>query len=175
MAGCSGCGSYNSLVSMDEEVSESWSNVENVYQRRADLIPSLVETVKGASEFEKEQMDSMKELQVLLDGAKSGGSGSGDFFNTQSKIGDILNNVFTSNRVQGTESAAESFRDLQVQIEGANNRISTERRRYNEKVTDYNQKIRRFPTSIVAMITGFDEREVFEASEGAKEAPKVNL
>lgn len=177
MAGCSGCNSYNDIVGMDESVDQAWSNVENVYQRRADLIPGLVETVKGATQFENDQLDSISELQDLMNGSKSltGSDNSNSFLDQQNKIGDVLKNVFANNAVQGSESASESFRDLQVQIEGANNRISTERRRYNEVVTAYNKRIRKFPANIVAAISGFGERSTFEASEGAQNAPEVNL
>jgi LemA protein len=164
-------GSYNSLVSLDEDVNTQWANVESKLQRRYDLIPNLVESVKGAMSQEKEVFTAIADARSRLAGA-----------------GTTTEKVEASNELEGALSrllvVVENYPELKSnqnvtglmdELSGTENRISTERDRYNETVRKYNRKIRSFPSNILAGMFGFDERPYFEATEGAETAPQVNF
>ena len=172
-------GIYNRLVGLDEGVSTAWSQVENVYQRRADLIPNLVATVKGAKEFEQETLTQVVEArakvgQVSFDEAPDA-ENLAKFEAAQSQLSSALSRLLVVVERYPELKATEAFRDLQAQLEGTENRISVERRRFNDATLSYNKTRRRFPTVLVANIMGFDDKPYFEATEGADEPPKVEF
>lgn len=183
LGGCAACGSYNGLVQSDEGVKTAWANVQNVYQRRADLIPNLVSTVKGAANFEKETLQAVIDARSkatsttvkvdaddLNDPAKVKA-----FQDAQNSLGGALNRLLSVAEAYPQLQATQAFRDLTTQLEGTENRISTERNRYNEVVNDYNVKVRSLPTSLFAGFMGFKARTPFEADRGAERAPKVQF
>ncbi len=173
-------GTYNGMVEQDESVSKAWAQVENVYQRRADLIPNLVNTVKGYAKHESETLQGVVEarakatqMSVDLDdlseeNIKKYQAAQGDF---QKAIGRLL--MLTENYPD--LKANENFRDLQAQLEGTENRITVERQKFNETAKVYNTNIRKFPNNIFAGIFGFEKKGYFEAQEGAEKAPEVNF
>jgi LemA protein len=180
-AGCAGCGSYNTLVSMDEGVENAWGNVQTQYQRRADLIPNLVNTVKGAAEFEQGTLESVTNARAratqinlsvedLNDPAKLR-----EFQEAQSELGRALGRLLAVSENYPQLRATEAFRDLQVQLEGTENRINTARRDFNNAVQDYNTSVRQFPTNVIAGVFGFSRKSPFEAEEGAQDAPTVQF
>jgi LemA protein len=180
-AGCAGCGSYNTLVSMDEGVENAWGNVQTQYQRRADLIPNLVNTVKGAAEFEQGTLESVTNARAratqinlsvedLNDPAKLR-----EFQEAQSELGRALGRLLAVSENYPQLRATEAFRDLQVQLEGTENRINTARRDFNNAVQDYNTSVRQFPTNVIAGAFGFSRKSPFEAEEGAQDAPTVQF
>lgn len=180
-AGCAGCGSYNSLVSLDEGVENAWGNVQTQYQRRADLIPNLVNTVKGAANFEQSTLESVTNARAratqinlsvddLNDPAKLQ-----QFQDAQAELGRSLGRLLAVSENYPELRATEAFRDLQVQLEGTENRINTARRDYNESVQGYNTTVRRFPTNMLAGVFGFDRKSPFEADAGAQDAPTVQF
>jgi len=174
-----GAGSYNKLVSLDEGVSSAWSQVENVYQRRADLIPNLVATVQGASEFERETLDSVIEArskvgQVNLQGPPTPEQ-MAQFEQAQGSLSSALSRLLVGVERYPELKATQAYRDLQVQLEGTENRIAVERRRFNEVAQSYNTARRRFPTNLFAGIFGFGDRPYFKSDPGADEAPKVEF
>lgn len=176
--GYSGCSAYNSLVSIDESVNQAWSDLESQYQRRADLIPNLVNTVRGATEFERETLEAVVQaranatsIQVSADDPQAINS----FMAAQQQLGGALGRLLAVAENYPDLRATESFRDLQVQLEGTENRINQARRDYNAAVTSYNRQVRRFPTSIFAGVFGFERKQAFEAQEGAQHAPVVNF
>lgn len=180
-AGCTGFTSYNQLVQQQEQVNQAWGNVQSAYQRRADLIPNLVSTVQGASEFEQETLQAVIEARAQ---ATSINIDAGDlddpqaiqqFLGAQQQVGGALGKLFAVAEQYPQLQSVQAFRDLQVQLEGTENRINTARNRYNEAVTQYNTEVRQFPTAIVARITGFDTRTTFEADAGASEVPEVDF
>lgn len=173
-------GGYNGMVEQEETVSKAWSQVENVYQRRADLIPNLVNTVKGYAAHEKETLQGVVEarakatqMSVNLDdlsaeNIKKYQAAQGDL---QQAIGRLL--MLTENYPD--LKANENFRDLQAQLEGTENRITVERQKFNEAAKEYNTNIRKFPNNILAGIFGFEKKGYFEAQEGAEKAPEVKF
>lgn len=173
-------GTYNGMVEQDENVSKAWAQVENVYQRRADLIPNLVNTVKGYAKHESETLQGVVEarakatqMSVDLDdlseeNIKKYQAAQGDF---QQAIGRLL--MLTENYPD--LKANENFRDLQAQLEGTENRITVERQKFNETAKVYNTNIRKFPNNIFAGIFGFEKKGYFEAQEGTEKAPEVNF
>ena len=180
-AGCAGCGTYNSLVNQDEAVEQSWADVETQYQRRADLIPNLVNTVRGAADFEQETLESVTEARAR---ATSINVSAEDLNNpeairqyqqAQSALSQSLGRLLAVAENYPELRATEAFRDLQAQLEGTENRINTARTRYNESVRQYNTSVRRFPAAIFAGVFGFDTRTPFEAEAGAEEAPTVDF
>ena len=180
-AGCAGCGTYNSLVSQDEAVEQSWADVETQYQRRADLIPNLVNTVRGAADFEQETLESVTEARAR---ATSINVSAEDLNNpeairqyqeAQSALSQSLGRLLAVAENYPELRATEAFRDLQAQLEGTENRINTARTRYNESVRQYNTSVRQFPAAIFAGVFGFDTRTPFEAEAGAEEAPTVDF
>ncbi len=176
-----GVGVYNDLVSLDEGVSQAWSQVENQYQRRADLIPNLVNTVKGVANFEKETYTAVAEARSKVTQIKmtpemlSDPNALKKFQAAQDNLGSALSRLLVTVERYPQLKANENFLQLQAQLEGTENRISVERRRFNQIVQQYNMKIRRFPGSIIANFAGFREKQYFKAVKGAETAPKVQF
>ena len=172
--------SYNSLVSQEESVSTAWSNVENQYQRRADLIPNLVNTVKGYAAHEKETLDAVvsarskaTQAQISIDDLTPEKLQA--YQRAQGEIGVALGRLLAITENYPDLKANENFQALQAQLEGTENRISVERRKFNETAKAYNTNIRRFPKNIIAGLFGFEKRPYFEASEGTETAPEVKF
>jgi LemA protein len=175
-----GAGSYNRLVGLDENVDSAWSQVENVYQRRSDLIPNLVETVKGAAQFERDTFTAVTEArskagQVTMTGAPDSAEQLRQFEQAQDQLSSALSRLLVVVERYPELRATEAFRELQSQLEGTENRISVERMRFNEAAREYNTARRRFPTVIIAPIMGFDEKPYFDAEEGADQPPPVEF
>lgn len=172
--------SYNSLVSQEESVSTAWSNVENQYQRRADLIPNLVNTVKGYAAHEKETLDAVisaraKATQQTIDIDNLTPEKLQEYQKAQGEIGVALGKLLAITENYPDLKANENFQTLQAQLEGTENRISVERRKFNETAKAYNTNIRRFPKNIIAGLFGFEKRPYFEAAEGSETAPEVKF
>ena len=177
----SGCG-YNKMVTLDENVSAAWAQVENVYQRRMDLIPNLVETVKGYASHEQETLTALTEAR-----SRAGGVMNVDedllndpeafarFQQAQDSLGSALQRLLVVTENYPDLKANQNFLALQDQLEGTENRIAVERMRFNEAVQAYNTTIRRFPQSIIANMTGFEKKPYFESSAGAENAPEVKF
>jgi LemA protein len=181
-AGCTGCGTYNNLVTEDERVEEAWGNVETAYQRRADLIPNLVATVQGAADFEQETLTAVTEARTRAASIELSGDDLNNpgqvqqFLEAQNELAAATGSLINLVREDYPElGATEAFRDLQVQLEGTENRINTARRDYNEVVRSYNTQVRSFPTNVLAGLFGFDRRTPFEAEAGAEDAPDVSF
>jgi LemA protein len=162
---------YNSLVNQSETVDASWAQVQNVLQRRADLIPNLVETVKGYASHEKEIFESVANARSKLIGAKGPAQASKANGELDSAISRLL---MISERYPDLK-ANQNFTQLQDELAGTENRIAVERKRYNDAVRDYNQSIRRFPNSLFAGMFGFHAKEYFQAEASAKVVPKVKF
>ena len=172
--------SYNGMVKMDEEVSSAWSNVENQYQRRADLIPNLVNVVKGYASHEKETFEAVvsarsKATQVTVDPENLTPEKLQEYQKAQGELGATLGRLLAITESYPELKANENFKELQAQLEGTENRISVERRNFNEIARNYNSSIRSFPRSIIAGMFGFETRPYFEAEEGANKAPEVKF
>jgi LemA protein len=170
IVGYSAC-KYNSMVNAEEEVEGAWAQVENTLQRRADLIPNLVETVKGFAAQEREVFSDVAEARSRLLGAQGPEAKAAANDGLSSALGRLL---MISERYPELRSN-QNFLQLQDELAGTENRIAVERKRYNDAVRGYNQAIRRFPGSIFAGMFGFDKKQYFEAEAGAKEVPKVNF
>jgi LemA protein len=171
---------YNKMVVEDENVQAAWSQVENVYQRRADLIPNLVSTVKGYAAHESETLEGVvtaraKATQVTVDPSDLTPEALAQFNAAQDELSAALGRLLMIQESYPDLKANQNFMELQKQLEGTENRISTERRKYNEEVRGYNAKIRRFPTNILAGMFGFEKSVMFEAEEGAEVAPVVEF
>ncbi len=167
-----GVGSYNSLVAQDEKVNAAWSQVETVLQRRYDLIPNLVATVKGYATHEKELLENITKLRSQWGNAKKVDDKAQAASELESAVGRLL--VVAENYPD--LKANQNFRDLQIELAGTENRISVERQRYNESLREYNASVRGFPNNLIAGFTGFHPRTgYFEAASVAKEAPKVDF
>ena len=172
--------SYNSMVSQDEAVGTAWSNVENQYQRRADLIPNLVNTVKGYAAHEKETFDAVvsaraKATQTTVSIDDLTPEKMAAYQRAQGEIGSALSRLLAVTENYPELKANENFQTLQAQLEGTENRISVERRKFNEVAKAYNTSILRFPRNILAGMFGFEKRPYFEAQEGAEKAPEVKF
>jgi LemA protein len=166
------CGAtYNRLVRSEENVDGAWSQVENVLQRRADLIPNLVETVKGYAAHEREIFTEVANARARLLAARDPAEAEAGQRRLDSALGRLL---AIAERYPDLK-ANQNFIRLQDELAGTENRISVERRRYNETVRDYNTRIRRFPTNVVAQVTGFDRKDYFEAAPGARTVPDVRF
>ena len=175
-----GVSAYNGLVKMDESVNTAWSNVENQYQRRADLIPNLVNTVKGYAAHEKETLEAVmaarsKATQMTIDADNLTPEKLQEYQKAQGEIGSALGRLLAITEAYPDLKANENFKELQAQLEGTENRISVERRNFNEVARTYNTSIRTFPKTIIAGMFGFDKRPYFEAEEGANKAPEVKF
>lgn len=176
----SGCNNYNAFVEIDEDVENAWSKVQSAYQRRADLIPNLVNTVKGVADFEKSTLTAVQEARskatsMNVDASNLNPKQIKQFQQAQSGLSQSLGRLLMVSERYPQLQANQSFRELQVQLEGTENRIKVARDRYNDVVTKYNKKTRRFPGTIYASMFGFDERGQFEAEASAQNAPEVNF
>lgn len=171
----------NGLVDKEEAVEGAWAQVENQYQRRADLVPNLVNTVKGAANFEQETLTSVIEARSKATSVNISASDLNDpakfqqFQQAQGELSGALSRLLVSVERYPELKANANFRDLQSQLEGTENRIATERKRYNDTAQNYNSSIRKFPASIFASIGGFDRKAYFEADQGAENAPTVDF
>ena len=175
-----GVSAYNGLVKMDESVSTAWSNVENQYQRRADLIPNLVNTVKGYAAHEKETFQAVTEArskatQMSINADELTPEKMLEYQKAQGEVGAALSRLLAITEAYPDLKANENFKELQAQLEGTENRISVERNKFNEVARSYNTAIRTVPKTIIAGMCGFDKRPYFEAEEGADKAPKVEF
>ena len=171
---------YNGLVTKQESVESAWSQVENVYQRRADLVPNLVATVKGYAAHEKETLEGVvnarsKATQMSIDPTKLDEESLKKFQSTQGELGNAIGRLLMITENYPDLKANENFKELQAQLEGTENRITVERQKFNESAKEYNTQIRHFPANIIAGMFGFDRKPYFEAKEGADEAPKVEF
>ena len=171
---------YNGLVKADEAVSTAWSNVENQYQRRADLIPNLVNTVKGYAAHEKETLDAViaaraRATQVTVDAGNMTPEMLQEYQKNQSEVGAALGRLLAVAEAYPDLKANTNFLELQAQLEGTENRISVERRNFNEVAKSYNTSIRTFPRNILAGMFSFEKRPYFEAQEGVESAPVVQF
>ena len=171
---------YNSLVSSEESVDTAWSQVENVYQRRADLIPNLVNTVKGYAAHEKETLEGVvsaraKATQMTIDPTNLTPESIEKFQAAQGELGSALGKLLAITENYPDLKANENFKELQAQLEGTENRIAVERKKFNETAQVYNTSIRKFPRSIVASMFGFERKPYFKAQEGAEQAPTVQF
>lgn len=171
----------NSLVEKEESVNQAWAQVENQYQRRADLVPNLVNTVQGAANFEQETLTDVIEARsratsINVDPSQlSDESTLRQFEQVQGQLGSALSRLLVSVERYPELTATQNFRDLQNQLEGTENRIATERMRFNQTAQEYNTSLRRFPTSVFAGLLGFERKYYFEAEEGAESAPEVSF
>lgn len=175
-----GITAYNSLVSQEEKVGNAWSNVENQYQRRSDLIPNLVNTVKGYASHEKETFQAVvearsKATQTTISIDELTPEKMAAYQRAQGEVGSALSRLLAISENYPELKASENFQTLQAQLEGTENRISVERRNFNEAARTYNTAIRRFPKNIFAGMFGFEKRPYFEAEEGAEKAPEVKF
>jgi len=171
---------YNKMVSMNEGVSAQWSQVENVYQRRSDLIPNLVNTVKGYATHERETLEGViearaKATQVTIDPSKLDAASIKNFQETQGGLSSALGRLMVVMEQYPNLKADQNFRDLQAQLEGTENRIAVERGRFNEAAQNFNIYIRKFPQVLFAGMFGFEKKAYFEAEKGANKAPVVNF
>ncbi len=180
LASFSGCG-YNSLVEQDEKVNQAWAQVENQYQRRADLIPNLVKTVQGYADFEKSVLTEVTEMRSKVGQIKLSTDDLSDeekfkqFSDAQDKLSGALSRLLVVAENYPQLKANENFLQLQSQLEGTENRISVERKKFNEAVQEYNTSVRKFPTLITAKIMGFKEKQYFKSAPGTDKAPDVNF
>lgn len=171
----------NSLVEKEEAVNSAWAQVENQYQRRADLIPNLVNTVRGAADFEQETLTQVIEARSQATSVTIDASDLNDpqkfqqFQQAQSQLSGALSRLLVTVERYPELQANQNFRDLQAQLEGTENRISTERMRFNNTAQEFNTSIRKFPSSLFAAILGFDSKTYFQAENGAQEAPEVDF
>jgi LemA protein len=176
-----GVSGYNSLVKLSEGVDQSWSQVENVYQRRSDLIPNLVETVKGASNFEQETLTQVIEARARATQVQVTPDMLNDpqalerFDQAQQQLGSALSRLLVTVERYPELKANANYLALQDELAGTENRIAVERRRFTESVQQYNVAVRRFPMNLFAGMFGFEKKVYFEASEGAETAPQVDF
>ena len=172
-------GMYNSMVRTDETVSQAWAQVENVYQRRADLVPNLVATVKGYAEHESSTLEAVVEARAKATQATVDPSTLSEEelarFMSQNELGTAIGRLLVSVERYPDLKANQNFLELQAQLEGTENRITVERQKFNEAARNYNVTIRRFPNNIFAGMFGFEKKGYFEASEGAEQAPVVSF
>ncbi len=171
---------YNGFISLEEGVTGQWANVENVYQRRADLIPNLVATVKGYAEHEQETLTGViearaKATSVTVDPTNMTPQSMAAFQQAQDGLSSALSRLMVTVERYPDLKANQNFMDLQHQLESTENRIAVERRKFNEITRGYNTTIRRFPASMIAGITGFEKKTYFEAAAGSDTAPVVEF
>jgi LemA protein len=175
--------SYNKLVALDQSVTSQWAQVENVYQRRADLVPHLVETVKGAAAFERETLAAVTEARAQAGKTTIGKDALGDpaaferFQKAQGELSNALSRLLVVSERYPELRATQNFRDLQAQLEGTENRITVERQRFNDASRAFNTKRNSFPTVMVAGLFGgrFKEKPYFQAQAGSETAPRVKF
>jgi len=171
---------YNTMVSMDESVQTAWSQVENVYQRRSDLIPNLVATVKGYAEHESRTLTDViearaKATQMVVDPSELDPEDIAGFQKAQSELSGAIGRLLVSVEQYPDLKANTNFLELQAQLEGTENRIAVERKKFNEVAREYNTKIRRFPAALIAGMFDFEKKGYFTAEEGAEKAPAVSF
>ena len=171
---------YNSMVTKEEGVTSAWAQVENVYQRRADLIPNLVATVKGYASHERETLEGVinaraKATQTTIDPTNLTEESLKQFQAAQGELGSALQRLMVVVERYPDLKANQSFLELQAQLEGSENRITVERQKFNETAREYNTYIRQFPKNILSSMFGFERKAYFEAVEGAETAPKVEF
>ncbi|HCB51274.1 TPA: LemA family protein [Patescibacteria group bacterium] len=175
-----GCSSYNGLVNKEETVNAAWAQVQNVYQRRADLIPNLVSTVQGYADFEKGTLTAVidaraKATSVNIDMSKATPEQFQEFESAQDGLKSSLARLMVVVEQYPDLKANQNFLELQAQLEGTENRITVERMKFNEVTKAYNKSLRSFPTVMFAKMFGFEKRPYFEATEGAQKAPEVKF
>ena len=178
--GLYGINTYNRFVTGEESVKSAWSQVENVYQRRSDLIPNLVSTVKGYAKHESNTLKAVIEARanasrMTVDPSKLSKEQIAQFQSAQSELSNAIGRLLVTVEQYPDLKANQNFLDLQAQLEGTENRITVERNKFNETVKAYNTSIKRFPGNIIASIFRFEEKGYFQASEEAKTAPKVEF
>ena len=172
--------SYNGLVKAETEIDSVWANVESSYQRRADLIPNLVNTVKGQANFEQQTLTNViearaKATQTKIDPSNLTEEQLNEFQQNQNQVGSALSRLLVSVEQYPQLKAHEGFMNLQSQLEGTENRINVARNKFNEAARIYNEKVRQFPTKLAAMIFGFKAKPYFKSAAGAENAPTVNF
>lgn len=181
VVGCGATSTYNSLVQSDEQVRQAWADLQTAYQRRADLIPNLVETVKGAADFEKGTLQAVTEARAKATSIQVSAEDLDNpqrlqqFQQAQSALGKSLGRLLAVSENYPKLQATQAFSDLQAQLEGTENRITVARRDYNDAVRRYNTKVRSFPTLLFASFMGFQPKTPFEAETGADQAPDVSF
>ena len=173
-------GGYNNMVQKEEQTTSAWAQVENVYQRRADLIPNLVNTVKGYADFEQETLTKViearaKATSITVDPKNLTPEKLQEFQAAQGELSNALGRLLVSVERYPDLKANQNFLDLQSQLEGTENRIAVERQKFNTVVQDYNTYLRRFPQNMLAGMYGFERKGYFEAKEGADEVPQVQF
>ncbi|MEY3350241.1 MAG: hypothetical protein RIQ50_352 [Bacteroidota bacterium] len=179
LGGC-GCSGYNNLVQKDQNVKSKWANVESDYQRRADLIPNLVNTVKGAANFEQETITQViearaKATQTTVNAADLSPEKIAQFQKAQGELSGAIGRLLVSVERYPELKATEAFRDLQAQLEGTENRIKVSRNDFNGAVQDYNTSVKKFPMVLFAGLFGFSEKGYFTAEAGSEKAPTVDF
>jgi LemA protein len=182
VVGISMAGTYNRLVTLGQETDKQWSQVENQYQRRADLIPNLVATVQGAAQFEKSTLEAVVEARASVGRAQINPTTAptdpaqlAQYEQAQAALGAALQRLLVVVERYPELKANANFRDLQAQLEGTENRIAVARMDYNKAAQDYNTARLRFPTNLIAGMLGFKEKAYFKATAGAERAPNVNF
>lgn len=173
-------GVYNGLVAAQEQVESSWAQVENQYQRRADLVPNLVATVKGYASHEQETLENVmaaraRATQITIDPANATPEQLAAFQAAQGELSQALGRLLAVAENYPDLKANENFRDLQAQLEGTENRITVARQLFNDEAKNYNTYLRRFPNNLIASAFGFEKKPYFEAEETAHTAPKVEF
>lgn len=173
-------GVYNTLQEMDEDVAGKWAQVENVYQRRSDLIPNLVNTVKGYADFEQETLTGViearsKATSINIDPSNLSPAAISQFQSAQDGLGSALSRLLVTIERYPDLKANQNFLELQSQLEGTENRIAVERKRFNDAVQTLNAKIRKIPASMIAPMAGVERKGYFEAEEGAEKVPEVKF
>lgn len=179
LGGC-GCGGYNKMVNLDENVKTKWNNVQSDYQRRADLIPNLVSTVKGAANFEQTTLTNVIEARAKATSVNVNADDLSpekiqQFQQAQSQLGGALSRLLVVAEQYPTLQATQNFKDLQTQLEGTENRIKVSRNDFNSSVQEYNSVVRRFPNNLFAGMFGFKVKQGFTAEAGSEKAPKVEF
>ena len=172
--------SYNGLVKAETEIDSVWANVESSYQRRADLIPNLVNTVKGQANFEQQTLTNViearaKATQTKIDPSNLTEEQLNEFQQNQNQVGSALSRLLVTVEQYPQLKANEGFMNLQAKLEGTENRINVARNKFNEAARIYNEKVRQFPTKLAAMIFGFKAKPYFKSAAGAENAPTVNF
>lgn len=180
IGGCQACNLQKSLVTVDEEVKAKWGEVENQYQRRTDLVPNLVATVKGAADFEKTTLTQViearaKATSIKVDADDLTPEKLQQFQAAQGQLSQALGRLMMVSEQYPQLKANQNFLDLQVALEGTENRITVARKNFNESVKVYNVKVRQFPNNLMAGMLGFQKKGMFEAEAGAEKAPKVEF
>ncbi|MFT6360091.1 MAG: LemA protein [Saprospiraceae bacterium] len=175
-----GCGTYNTFVDKEVNVEETWGNVQNAYQRRADLIPNLVKTVKGQADFESGTLEKVVQARasatsIKVDANNLTPENMAKFQKAQSQLSGSLSRLMMTVEKYPDLKANQGFMQLQSQLEGTENRIKVSRDKFNKTVSAYNKSVRKMPSAFVASITGFGEKVMFEAEAGSDQAPDVDF